>query len=455
MATPPLTTATANRQTDSLVHSPTGIELSTYQVAGTTGASPGRLLFVVPTRNRSTLAIHTISELLRQRNGGVHILVSDNSTIRSECQALQDFCAAVDDRLCLTYVRPREPLGMSDHWNWALGEAVKRFDLSHLAVITDRFVLRPHAVETMCNAIRRRPEDTIVYRYDSVFDHLLPCQVEFAVTTGAAYQCVAQAILDECSGLRGYQFVPVLLNCIVTRGILERVRSVYGDYCKSLSPDFAFGFRALSLLDHITFLDQSLTVNWAKHRSNGFSMTRGVMTSDSHDFIQQLPDGLHFTCAPIPEISATYNAIVHEYVTVRTLDRGSSMKPIDPARYLEGLYIEALMIEDVDERKRILTILDEYGPMPSHVEDYRPSWEFRTNRRSARTPQELMRALLINEFTRSIWWALFRWAGITLPYRLRFNFRSPASALYYALHAAREKPRDGASVPVGSSLLWP
>src|SRR6476620_12635999 len=99
------------------------------------------IVVVIPTRNRSAIAMNAVRSVLDQPVENLHALVSDNSTIEAEREALAAFCSSQNDER-LRYVRPPKPLPMAEHWEWALDEALGSSQASHVTYLTDRMMFR-------------------------------------------------------------------------------------------------------------------------------------------------------------------------------------------------------------------------------------------------------------------------------------------------------------------------
>src|SRR4029078_3676532 len=99
------------------------------------------IIVVVPTRNRSAIAMNAVRSVLDQPVENLNVLVSDNSTSETEREALAAVCAALKDSR-LRYVQPPEPMPMAEHWEWAREEALRSFRASHMTYLTDRMMFR-------------------------------------------------------------------------------------------------------------------------------------------------------------------------------------------------------------------------------------------------------------------------------------------------------------------------
>src|SRR4051812_46501660 len=88
------------------------------------------LVVIVPTRNRSGMAIEAIRSVLAGRPKDLQVLVSDNSTDSGENEKLRQFCDSCPSR-SVRYIRPDEPLGMALHWDWVLQKGLELYEKNH------------------------------------------------------------------------------------------------------------------------------------------------------------------------------------------------------------------------------------------------------------------------------------------------------------------------------------
>src|SRR4051812_46849395 len=123
-----------------------------------TQPEPSRTVCVVPTRNRAMYAARSVRSVLDANLPGVTVLVSDNSTDESEADRLARFCVGQEQRR-LSYVRPPAPLGMSEHWEWAVGRALADPVVERVLFLTDRMAFREgdlHRVLEVSDAVPDR-----------------------------------------------------------------------------------------------------------------------------------------------------------------------------------------------------------------------------------------------------------------------------------------------------------
>jgi hypothetical protein len=291
-----------------------------------------RILVVVPTRNRAQLARAAIASVIRQRVAS-HLLVSDNSTEPSESEDLHRVCAALDPAL-VTYVRPGEPLAMTAHWEWALQRGLELGDFTHITYLTDRMIFRDHALAEIAQMAGLHPRDVISYNHDRIDDSRRPVVLEqrdwtgklFAIPSVQLLRLTARAIIPPC--------LPRMLNAIVPVDVLADVRRRFGTVFGSVSPDYAFAYRVLSLRDRILYYDTPALIHYALDRSNGATYSRGIASRDRVDFMANIGSAVLNGAAPVPAFHNATNGIFSEYEVARASAEPGRFPPINRFQYL-------------------------------------------------------------------------------------------------------------------------
>jgi hypothetical protein len=397
-----------------------------------TNASYSGLTIIIPTRNRSDLAIRALRSVLEQKMSGVKVLVSDNSTEDQERSQLRAFCDRAGSDT-VRYFQPAKPLPMAEHWDWILAQALEKTDSDHFTILTDRFLFRPDCLRELCDVASKHPDRLVVFRHDTVADHIKPPKLLRNAWSGQLMRISTDHILKAISQMaEGFGFVPVLLNCVAPRRVLEFVRERFGNYCLSIAPDFCFGFRAVILEEELMFYDKPVTVAWATSRSNGASFDRGVITKASGDFLANLSSHVTAPASPIPQINTSGNTIIHEYVVARSQAQSARCPEVAFPEYGNFLLAQVRAMDEGELKERYLTILGSYGFLPeTETEAASPSprpWQ-----RPRPGIIQRIKAILLSTPTKPFWWFLFRRIGIGPPRWMDFDFRTPEEALEFAL----------------------
>lgn len=320
------------------------------------------LLVIIPTRNRSELAISAINSVLAQPyTDSVNVLVSDNSTETSESEKLIDFCRKYDDSR-LRYIKPPESMAMARHWEWAMNEALHLYNSNHFLFLTDRMVFKNGEIKTINDIAQSYPDKIISYNIDRVNDFVEPITLERLSWTGKLFEINSSHLLKLSSQSIFHHCLPRMLNCVVPRFIVAEIINRFGNVCMSTAPDFCFCYRSLDITSSIYYYDKSILIEHAVTRSNGANFTRGTTSKDSTDFLSNLgsQSRLNFL-APLPEIITVGNSIIHEYCFVKQESKSEKFLDVDMTKYMDYLASETSSIMDDDLKKEILRTLTSQG----------------------------------------------------------------------------------------------
>jgi hypothetical protein len=329
-----------------------------------TASSPfSALLVVIPTRNRSDFAMRALESVVAHADATVRVLLSDNSTDAGESQRLREHVATLDAGR-VARIAPLQPLSMTEHWNWALDQALQR-DCSHVAFLTDRMMFRRGSLDAVLGILRRFPNDVLSYTYDRIHDIRRPVSYVRLPRSGRLFRVSTQHLLDQAASMVFYSCLPRMLNCAVPRRSLQALRARHGRVFDSVSPDYCFCFRLLDAIESLLYLDSSAMLAYGHDRSNGTSVSRGVATRDSADFRANLGlDGFN-AAAPIPAIVTVGNAVVHEYCAVKAASASGRLKPVAMDAYVRLLQTEIGRFESPEAISAATCLLTQLGH-PAH-----------------------------------------------------------------------------------------
>jgi hypothetical protein len=322
------------------------------------------LAAVVPTRNRASLAIQGIQSLLAERRRDVRILVSDNSSKGEEIERLASFCAKQHDER-LVYLRAPESMPMGAHWNWAIRQALRSFDPTHVTVHYDRKVTRAGELALLCRLAAKHPEMVITFGWDAIltFDDARRNQVIYAVGTGRLYELDAARVLATIAGgqVRNLPVaIPLLNNCLVPRQVLASITERFGDVCDSVAADVSFTFRFLGMYDRYLHLSRGLGVLHAFSRSHAAGFLTGK-ANDIADLRAMWGDRPWLDAAPIPGLTVGQNMLFHEYVLAQRVFGLQRFPAIDMDGYLRELGSAVPLIADPAAREEIRATLVRHG----------------------------------------------------------------------------------------------
>lgn len=274
---------------------------------------------VIPTRNRADFAERAILSVLASRQPAVPVtvLVSDNSSDPVALARLEAFCQSrqAEPGVRLHYVHPAEDLSMSRHWDWARDQLSALSGPSHCLYLTDRSVLKPHALVELSALAQAYPADVISYDADEIDDARTPVTLRQVPTTGTVVVVGSARLLYLAAQMVLVKALPRMLNCMLPIAVLDRVAGDYGSVFDSVAPDFCFCFRTLLEVDRVIYCDKPLFTMHGTARSNGATTANGVVTQDSADFLSRAAaDGVLHAGTAIPPVSTNYAIVGREYL---------------------------------------------------------------------------------------------------------------------------------------------
>ena len=317
---------------------------------------------VVPTRNRARIAMNAIRSVLDEPSDGTQFLVSDNSTSEVDQKELAEFCTALNDRR-LRYIRPPRSLAMPAHWQWAIEQALAGYNASHFTYLTDRMMFKTGSLKELLNLVVLYPNKVISYNHDRIVDHVRPVRLEQYPATGKLWEVQSERFSWLVSQSMLHHGLPRMLNCLVPRSVLYRLRERFGSVFASIAPDFNFCFRCLDVEESILFFDKSPIFHYALNRSNGASVSRGEMTIDNADFTANLPvdEAIRNYATPIPQLNTAVNAVFNEYLVFKQESRSPRFYEIDHQKYLAANAVEINEVGDPQLRAEMRGLLIQHG----------------------------------------------------------------------------------------------
>jgi len=320
-----------------------------------------RSVIVIPTRNRAAQARNAINSILGQSDCEVNVLVSDNSTSTEQRTELSQHCQqAANGRL--RYIVPPEPLPMSQHWDWAMRQALSLYDASHVAFLTDRMMFKPDVLKHLLAIVADYPGRILTYMHDMVDDYQVPVIVRQYTWTGNLYEVPTRRLLELVAQSVMYDTaVPRMLNCLVPRRVLEAIRDRFGSFFASLSPDWNFAFRALECEDSILFYDEGAMVHYAQDLSNGQSAHYGIENQALTTFLQDIAGQPINNGTPFPEIATIWNGIISEYCLVKEITKSPKFPELNLEEYMRVLAWGIEQMKNPERRQRMREFLSARG----------------------------------------------------------------------------------------------
>jgi hypothetical protein len=310
---------------------------------------------VIPTRNRAELAMSAVRSLLEQ-DCPIEIFLSDNS------DSPDLLCELAHGEPRVHYLRPERELHQTEHWDWAVRQAMERSSATHFTIHYDRKYSKPHHWGGMAAVAAQWPELLVTYASDTVTNEPPPLRLWQTPWSGRTFmvQTARVAALAAAGRIRDAgHAMPVLTNCIVPRAILHSIVERFGSVCYSTSGDACFNARFLALHDQFLHDDRSIAITYAPHRSAGL----GYLAGDGRDFQhwEKMWRGLPWLEAGIvPGLNLGQNMYFHEYELVRR-ETGDRLPPLDRRGCLNELGEALQWVRDPAKRAALRGRLEGHG----------------------------------------------------------------------------------------------
>ncbi len=290
---------------------------------------------VIPTRGRPELLRDALASALFQDFDDFEVVISDNCNDDRTQKVLDEFHS--HDRL--RCIRPERLLPMPDHWEFASKQA----NGTYVLLLTDRSVLKRHALRTIHDAISTASGDVAVCSWRwSLYDDLAMQEIsDSPIFAGDGAMMLTSRLIatDFIKGSHQNAYsLPRGLNSCYRNDLARSLRSQFGTLFSSICPDFTSAFMLLANINDVLFVDKALFVSQGLGLSNGgdaFSRTAAT-------YLDSLGDGDWFSRVPI-KAPLVWNAVYQDYLTIRDLAGGNlNQLNVDWIVYFETCYRELI-----------------------------------------------------------------------------------------------------------------
>lgn len=289
---------------------------------------------LIPTRGRPDLLRDALASALFQDFDDFEVVVSDNCNDDRTQKVLDEF----RDHGRLRCIRPERLLPMPEHWEFASRHA----EGTYVLFLTDRSVLKRHALKTIHNAINATNGDVAVCSWRwSLYDDVARREFCDASTRAGGAEMLDSHLVaaDFTKGFRQYPYsLPRGLNSCYRKELASSLQERYGTVFRPMSPDFTSAFILLANINAVLFIDQALFISQGLGISNGGN----AYAKTAAAYLQSLGERDWFTQVPI-KVPLVENAIFQDYLSIRDLAGGTlSQVNIDWAAYFEKCYQELI-----------------------------------------------------------------------------------------------------------------
>lgn len=299
---------------------------------------------IIPTRNRQNTLVSAVISILNQTFLNYELIVSDNSdnpveTIKA-LASISDWQANPKCR----YIRPSRYMVMPDHWEFATSHATGEY----VAILTDRFVMRPSALEVLATRIKANPTgdpDIVVWPVQSGFSEQTGIEYT-AEFTGESSLLASRDILFDFAkfstwrdGNFYFSKLPRGMNSLYKRSLALNIVEKNGRMFPPLSPDYSSAFLFLTYASEILYIDLPLYLSHGNKSTGQNSLIYGIHMLDA--------DVDPFKDCPIP-LDTVFNSVVRDFIFIKGMVSPELQEiNIDMAGYFLSNYRELIVKESL------------------------------------------------------------------------------------------------------------
>jgi glycosyltransferase involved in cell wall biosynthesis len=331
-----------------------------------------RFSVVVPTRDRPDLLDFCLGALAAQTFADFEVIVSDNPTRLPVEDVVERWC-----RPGWRYLRHEQSLPMHDNFERGCAEAQGEY----VAVVIDKTVLHPSALEVADQALRAEPADIVTWRnegYDPVDEdqdvargRFRPCGVTAESTVYDPTAEVAERFANPTR--RGTDPVHYVRGKIVfgafSRALLDRIGEHTGRVFHPLAPDYTSMVPGCVFADRALDVGRPLLVSYNSGRSNG--RQQSLDPAHARQFIEA-SDPAIVDALPIPGLYAsTHNVVAYDLVSSAARCPEGTTPQLDVVNLIRRARedLDAVVWPDRVERDAQYTIIEraesEHGVKPT------------------------------------------------------------------------------------------
>jgi glycosyltransferase involved in cell wall biosynthesis len=222
---------------------------------------------IIPTRQRHDTLPFSIKTVLCQDFLDYELIIFDNCSSPETHNVVKSF---QDDRIM--YFRSNVPLAMSDSWETAISKASGQY----IILFGDDDGLIKGSLKYLFNMLQK--VDHQVIRWDYV-RYNWPCvqPTQWAnhlliPLTMYNYECEGKETISQVLNFSAdYTNLPMLYNSVVSKKLLDNLKSISGRIFCSITPDVYSGFAIAYLSKKYLSLRNPITINGGSKKSNGIS----------------------------------------------------------------------------------------------------------------------------------------------------------------------------------------
>jgi len=230
-------------------------------------AAPELITVLIPTRERPDTLEYSLTTCINQIDNNLRILVSDNAS-QDDTRAVVERFRRRDKRV--DYINPGRRLGMSEHFEFALGHV----DQGFVTILGDDDGLFPDALATIREILRTRPDTSAIswpYSFYGYPELYVPSKNHLGIAFDKQDEVrKSRDWLPKLTAFDVFYFeLPMIYHGLVRVAVLDEIRARAGRLILSSVPDVYLAIAIASSIESYYRLSKSLSLAGLSQHSHG------------------------------------------------------------------------------------------------------------------------------------------------------------------------------------------
>ena len=267
---------------------------------------------IIPTRNRYETLQYSIQTVLSQRFDSFELIISDNSDIEnlSEKKIIEPYLK--DQKV--KYIRPNEALPMSDHWEFALSNAVGEYCI----IFGDDDGLVFNSLQIIYDIIQKSKRPVISWaRVEYNWPNSLPSEASNMMIipyTGKSGLIDSEKYIKKVIEYKGdYRYLPMFYNSAIHKNLIKELKIKTGKVFDASSPDIYSGYAFAHLSKEYISIGYPLSINGVSGKSNGAAHLNNNTTLIDSTWSLQKKSTITWP-ESLPKLNTSYVGIIEPFI---------------------------------------------------------------------------------------------------------------------------------------------
>ncbi|GBO51700.1 glycosyltransferase PglI [Pseudanabaena sp. lw0831] len=258
---------------------------------------------LMPTRNRARLLQESLKSAVYQRFQDYEIIVSDNNSQDNTKEIVMGFANSCDK---IKYVNPGMDLSMLDNWEYILNHA----NGDYIIYLCDDDALTEISLEYIHLILTKFSINIMVwqrayYHHPDIPDKNLRGDLSCKFGSGNLYELESRKMSELFCDFdsQSYNLLPKILNCVVSKNLIDKCRQKTGLFFLPPFPDYSAACHLLGISSTYHFIDLPIYICGISYVSNAGAQYNRKQKVESYlslfdrDILENIPYAMKYLTA--------------------------------------------------------------------------------------------------------------------------------------------------------------